>query len=284
LLLDGSDAIPANFLVAALLANTLRSPHLQFMRSSFNYRLTRLKRGTIAGLAMLSSRFDPILKTNAPLSRIEYPGDEESNTLVVFLPGIGDLAEDFERRGFIAEMRRHGISADAVAIDAHYGYYASRAIHERITQDVIASARDVGYEQIWLAGVSLGGFGAASYAARHASDLAGLLLFAPYLGGAGLVREIAAAGGARNWQPGSVNDDDIQRNLWAWFKQSLGDAGAGLPVYLGYGERDMFESANALLAELLPDSHVHAIPGGHDWQTWKKLWQLHLPHWKDRLR
>jgi pimeloyl-ACP methyl ester carboxylesterase len=254
------------------------------MRSSFNYRLKRLTRGTLASLALLSPRFDPILKTNTPLMRMEYPGEEESGTLIVFLPGIGDLAEDFERRGFIAEMRRHGITADAVAIDAHYGYYASRAIHERITQDVIASAREAGYEQIWLAGVSLGGFGAASYAARNASDLAGLLLFAPYLGGAGLVREIAAAGGVRSWQPGAVDENDFQRALWTWFKRDLNESGTGLPIYLGYGERDMFESANALLAELLPEKQVHAIPGGHDWQTWKKLWQLHLPNWKGNLR
>jgi pimeloyl-ACP methyl ester carboxylesterase len=254
------------------------------MRSSFNYRFERLKRGTVARLAMLSPRFDPILKTNAPLMRIAYPGEEESTTLIVLLPGIGDLAEDFERRGFIAEMRRHGISADALAIDAHYGYYASRAIHERLTQDVIASAREAGYEHIWLAGISLGGFGAASYAARNAENIAGLLLLAPYLGGAELVREITAAGGAGNWQPGTVNEDDFQRGLWAWFKQNLDDAAAGLPVYLGYGERDMFESAHALLAELLPDRQVHVIPGGHDWQTWKKLWQLHLPNWKDNFR
>src|SRR3569832_2314748 len=110
------------------------------MRSSFNYRFERLKRGMIARMAMLSPRFAALLKTNAPLARIAYPDEEQSTTLIVFLPGIGDLAEDFERRGFIAEMRRHGIKADALAIDAHYGYYASRAIHDRLTQDVIASA------------------------------------------------------------------------------------------------------------------------------------------------
>ena len=96
------------------------------MRSSFNYRFERLKRSTIARLAMLSPRFDPILKTNASLMRIAYPGEEESTTLIVFLPGIGDLAEDFERRGLIGEIQRHGISADALAIDAHYGYEPPR--------------------------------------------------------------------------------------------------------------------------------------------------------------
>ena len=253
------------------------------MRSDFNYRLRKLKRATVARLALLSPRFDPLLKTDTPLARMDYPGDEETRHLIVFLPGIGDLAEDFERRGFISEMRRHGISADAVAIDAHYGYYASRAIHARITEDVVSSAREAGYENIWLAGISLGGFGAASYAARHASDIAGLLLFAPYLGDAPLIREIAAAGGIRHWEPGRVDEGDYQRAVWVWFRQEFAGMESELPVYLGYGRRDWFEDAHSLLAELLPQQQVYSIPGGHDWPTWQKLWQALLPDWKGAL-
>lgn len=254
------------------------------MHSRLDYRLRKLKRGAVAKLAMLSSRFDPLLKTNTPLVRMEYPGEVQTKSLIVFLPGIGDLAEDFERRGFIEDMRRHGIAADAVAIDAHYGYYASRAIHERITEDVIASARLAGYERIWLAGVSLGGFGAASYAARHSSEIAGLLLFAPYLGEGALVREIVTAGGLKSWKPGDVNEADYQRSLWTWLKENFVHKSSDLPIYLGYGHKDWFATANALLATHLPDTQVRSIPGGHDWRTWKLLWRGFLPDWKDRLR
>ena len=75
------------------------------MPSDFNYRLRKLKRATVARLALLSPRFDPLLKTDAPLERMDYPGAEETHDLIVFLPGIGDLAEDFERRGFIGDRR-----------------------------------------------------------------------------------------------------------------------------------------------------------------------------------
>lgn len=214
---------------------------------------------------------------------MEYRAAERSNSLIIFLPGIDDLAEDFERRGFIDDMRRHGITADAVAVDAHYGYYASRAIHSRITEDVVVSARDAGYEQIWLAGISLGGFGAASYAALHSSHISGLLLFAPYLGGAKIVREISTAGGASLWQPGTVDTGDYQRALWAWLKQTLAENNSNLPIYLGYGERDMFRNANALLAGLLPTDQVYSIPGGHNWRTWRQLWQMVLPQWKTAI-
>jgi pimeloyl-ACP methyl ester carboxylesterase len=243
------------------------------MRSPLRYRLKRLKRSVLAKMAVVSPRFLPLLATPAPLVKMEYRGSEQSKTLIIFLPGIDDLAEDFERRGFIDDMRRHGIAADAVAIDAHYGYYAARVIHERMTDDVLASARAAGYEKIWLAGVSLGGFGAASYASRNVSQVTGLILLAPYLGGAALIREIAGAGGMKNWEPGNVSQDDYQRALWKWFKHHFTNDTPALRIYLGCGTRDMFARAHALLAEVLPEEQVFVIPGGHNWRVWKMIWQ-----------
>jgi pimeloyl-ACP methyl ester carboxylesterase len=234
-------------------------------------------------MALLSPRFNRLLKSNEPLLAIIHRGSPDTKSLIIFLPGIDDVAEDFERRGFIEDMRRHGIAADAVAVDAHYGYYASRAIHARIAEDVIAAARSSGYEQIWLAGISLGGFGAATYAALNASHIDGLLLFAPYLGDSRLVHEITSAGGVRTWEPGVVLENDYQRNLWAWIKSNDAKRGlelpTDLPIYLGYGQSDRFEPAHALLAALLPASRVYAIPGGHDWRTWKHIWKMILPEW-----
>lgn len=175
-------------------------------------------------------------------------------------------------------MHRHGMAVDAIAVDAHYGYYASRAIHSRITEDLISSARLAGYERVWLAGISLGGFGAVTYAALNASHVAGLLLFAPYLGKPDLIREIESAGGIGNWEPGEISQDDYSRTLWAWLKNNAGRDDA-LPIYLGYGKSDMFERAHAMLAELLPENRVHCIPGGHDWPTWQQLWRSMLPEW-----
>jgi pimeloyl-ACP methyl ester carboxylesterase len=246
------------------------------MQSMFEYRIRRLQRSALAKLALAAPRLAPLLKMPVPLARKEYSGDGTGKTLIVFLPGIDDVAEDFERRGFIDDLRRHGVAADAVALDAHYGYYAKRVIHERMADDVIHQARATGYERIWLAGVSLGGFGAASYAARYPSHVDGLLLFAPYLGGNALIREIAAAGGMATWEPGSVAEGDHQRALWAWFKRHFSHGKPGLPIYLGYGMKDRFAPANALLAAALPQGRVFPVPGGHDWKCWKRIWQLFL--------
>ncbi len=254
------------------------------MHSVLDYRLKRLKRGSFAKLMLLSRRVGQLLHSSVPLAKLEYRGKTQNKNLMIFLPGIDDVAEDFERRGFINALQEQNIAIDAVAVDAHVGYYASREIHGRITDDIIVSARESGYEQIWLAGVSLGGFGAASYAARHASHVSGLLLLAPYLGGRELVREIASAGGVGNWEPSAIRDDDYQRALWAWFKRRSENDQAALPIYLGYGNRDMFERANTLLADALPRAKVFSIPGGHDWRTWKQLWHMFLEEWKSTLR
>lgn len=252
------------------------------MLSLLSYRLKRLTRGVLAKLFLLAPKFGALPAAPVPLMKIEYAGRKKNRTLIIFLPGIGDIAEDFERRGFIHEMRREGIAADAVAVDAHYGYYAKKAILERITDDVIDAAHTAGYEEIWLAGVSLGGFGAASYAARHASRISGIVLFAPYLGDKALIREIFDAGGVKRWEPGHVAQNDFQRSLWAWIKQHVQECEPALQIYVGYGTRDMFAHANSLLAEVLPRERVFAIPGQHDWRTWKQIWRMFLVQWTKR--
>jgi len=253
------------------------------MPYSLPYRLKRWKRAALARLTLMSPRFSPLLGVPAPLRKIEFHSGMQHKSLIIFLPGIDDLAEDFEKQGVFEDMRHHQLKADAVVLDAHYGYYAARVIHERINDDVIKTARDAGYKHIWLAGISMGGFGAASYAARHASQISGLLLFAPYLGHPALISEIAAAGGIRHWEPGHVSKDDYPRSVWAWFKHALSVEAAMPKIYLGYGKQDMFSRAHSLLEEALPENQVISIAGGHDWPTWKKIWKMLLTNGKFSL-
>lgn len=253
------------------------------MLSLISYRLRRLNRSLRARFSLLAPDSGALSASPVPLMKLEYSGLRRNRTLIVFLPGIDDLAEDFERKGFVHELRRQGVPADAIAVDAHFGYYATRALFERITDDVIRSAHANGYEEIWLVGISLGGFGAASYAARHSDRITGLLLLAPYLGGKDLISELRQAGSVRNWEPGHVPPTDFQRNLWAWFRRLFSEPRPELHIYVGYGTSDAFARANALLAAELPQERVFAIPGRHDWQTWKQLWRMFLTQWaRDR--
>ena len=44
----------------------------------------------------------------------------------------------------------------------------------------------------------------------------------------------------------------------------------------GYGENDQFASANRLLAPVLPRERVFTTGGGHDWRTWRRLWEMFI--------
>lgn len=226
-----------------------------------------------ATLGLMSPRFHGLLPTGETFDRIDFRWKRDGEHLMVFLPGIGDLAQDFVRRGFVDAVRRHGVVAGSVVLDAHYGYYASRALHGLLRDDVIEAAHREGFRSVWMTGISLGGFGAASFAAAHPDRVAGLLLLAPYLGDASLIREIRMAGGARHWEPGAIAEDDYPRRLWAWLKREHSGEPASIPIYLGYGKSDRFAQAHHLLAELLPKENVCALPGGHDWKTWDRLWR-----------
>jgi pimeloyl-ACP methyl ester carboxylesterase len=250
-----------------------------YVLTKFSYWIRRMNRRLRAHFSLVRL---PLLRATTPIVGLEYRTGSATDRLIVFLPGISDLAEDFGHRGFVKALRRHHSATDAIALDAHFGYYSARNILQRLTDDVIASAHAAGYRKLWLVGISMGGFGAACYAARHAGAVEGIVLLAPYLGGGVLAKEIARAGGVRQWHPGHVKDTDYARHLWAWIKawtEQRPDA-SGMPkIYLGYGSADRFASANRLLGEVLPEDHVFVVPGGHNWRTWERIWNLFLERW-----
>lgn len=239
---------------------------------AFGRHLERFRRALVWRLALLHPRgVDLLPAAQAPMPRHEYAGDGSGQDLIICLPGIGDVGLDFEAHGFVEAAKRGVPGSDLLAVDAHLGYYLRGEFHERLTQDVIEPGRR-GYQRLWLAGISLGGFGALSYAERHLGQIDGLILFAPYLGEPTLVGEIARAGGLAHWEPGEVAPGDHGRRVWRWLKQERASAPPRLPIYLGYGARDKFAPAHRLLAKVLSPEQVFMMPGGHDWLTWKQLW------------
>jgi pimeloyl-ACP methyl ester carboxylesterase len=202
--------------------------------------------------------------------------------LLVFLPGIGDLMEDYELNGFLMAAKERRAAADLVLVDAHYGYYANRTILDRLREDVIDPAKRRGYDEIWLVGISLGGLGALLYATRNPGHITGLVLLAPFLGPSAVIEEIARAGGLKAWNPEGIADtladDDYQRPLWRWLKEHAAHSQASTRpvIHLAYGEHDRFAPAHRLLAEILPPGQVLSVRGGHDWTTWNRLWQALL--------
>ncbi len=145
-------------------------------------------------------------------------------------------------------------------------------IVDRLREDVIGPARQH-YDRIWLVGISIGGTGSLLYASQHPEDLAGVAVFAPYLGEDAVIDEVAAAGSLAAWQaPKILAPDDFQHRLWIWL-QSTKKEPARFPLYIGWGEKDSFARANGLLARELPKEHIFTAPGGHEWKAWKALWE-----------
>ena len=121
----------------------------------YRHRLRRLKRSLLCGLVRRYPRLDALLPAVAPVNvrRVCFEGHPE---LIVFLPGIGDVLEDFELNGFADAVRESSTPADLVVADVHFGYYARASVLERLREDVIEPAKSC-YTTISLAGISLGG-------------------------------------------------------------------------------------------------------------------------------
>jgi len=213
----------------------------------------------------------------APLPVQYYEsGNGPSSTLLVLLPGIHDPIEEFETHGFIDAVHQSEQHCDLVSVDAHYGYYDAGTIIERLHQDVIIPARQTGYSDIKLIGISLGGYGALLYANRHPSEVNTLVLLAPFLGSETLINSITAAKGLEHWLPDDTDDEKSMQDIWMQRKENSVSTTQFPELYLGYGSADKFRQAHALLASTLPDDHVFTVEGRHNWTSWKQLWKQML--------
>ena len=242
-----------------------------------------LLRGALAGSVGLT--LGPLLSgcqwlprtPTVPMPTLALPGrcPGPAPVLLVMLPGAYSAPEEFIDEGFVAALQAQGVAADVRIADAHLGYLRKRSVLDRLHQDVLLPARVAGYRRIWLVGISLGGFVALGYAARHAGMVEGVVALAPYLGRPERLRQIADAGGPLAWraEARAQEPDDLEFDLWQWL--AAPPAGAP-PVYLGYGTEDRLADGHRLLAPLLPRERVSTVQGGHDWPPWRALWQAWL--------
>jgi pimeloyl-ACP methyl ester carboxylesterase len=212
-----------------------------------------------------------IPRTVVPLHTVPYEQTPHKERLLIYLPGKGDSISVLQANGLIDSIRVYAPSFDIVAADANFGYYANRTLHERITDDLIKPAHIRGYRHIWFIGNSLGGFGSQMYASRHPGVIEGMILLGPYTTSNGPIREIVKAGGLASWSiPARVKDDDWERSLWRWHKECANGTPGCPEVYIAYGINDRFAPGIRLLEKTLPEGHVIALDGGHDWPVWKE--------------
>ena len=200
------------------------------------------------------------------------PNVAGNRAALVILPGAKDSPQDFFDYGFVRALRERNLPIDIVAVDAHVDYYLEGNVIEKLRLDIVSSLHKKGYDRIWFLGISLGGSGALSYAREYPSKVEGIILLAPFLGVRGTIAEVVRAGGLNSWKPGDIEPEDKERDLLAWLKACSCSSDQLPRIYLGYGTEDRYAPASELLAERLPQEQVLAMNGGHDWQTWRALW------------
>jgi hypothetical protein len=207
------------------------------------------------------------------LPRANTQGATQSETLIVFLPGAQEVPQDIVSEGFVEQVRARNIDADVMVIDSHIGYFLRRNFDVRIRSDIIEPARQKGYQSIWLAGISLGGFGSLMYPFIYPNEIDGVIAMAPFIASNSVLEEVIADGGLAKWRPQEpLEKDDYQRALLKWLK-GYGDAKEKRPkLYIGYGSKDGLPQFEKVMGDILPREQRLAAPGGHDWPPWKQMW------------
>ena len=201
--------------------------------------------------------------------------------LIALLSGTYSEPEDFVREGFPEAVRAHGIDADLVMAEVRAAWFADGSIVRRISESVVQPAKARGHERVWLAGVSLGGLAALSYAARHEEDVAGIVLISPYPATRDVLREMEAAGGLGEWKPVIPPEGDLEREAWLWLAQR---EDGGPPVHCYFASGDRFAEGQRRMAGAIAPDRVRELPGGHDWKAWRALWDAFLANGKGDLR
>jgi pimeloyl-ACP methyl ester carboxylesterase len=232
-----------------------------------------MKRFLLLLLALLPSCAYIPRPTSTPV-RKQLSGNGSGDEMVVFLPGRWSLAEEFEREGILEIARKKWPDARLVAPDLHIGYYKNQTMTRRLHEDVIQPARQSGVKTIRLVGVSMGGMGALVYDLEHPGEIAEIHLLSPYLGEEEALAEISAADGLAKWNPGTPRAEDFSRRLWVDLRTKWLEKGDHPTVHLGCGTEDRLASSNRMFAkEFLNESDQTWIAGGHDWPTWRSLFE-----------
>ena len=249
------------------------TPRSFMPRNVMAHRLARLAFVAAALLALGGCL--PTRDAGEPIATQLIAAQQPGQRLVVVLPGRADDLDALRRSGMAEAIQGAWPDADVLLAEVTLGDYMRGDAPERLHAEVIVPARERGrYREVWLAGASMGGMGTLMYDRLYPGEMDGLVLLAPYLGDAKLVKEIADAGGVAQWEAGppqAADTDGWQRELWRHIQRMSRDPGQAGRIWLAYGDRDRLRKAFPQLIPALPQDQVLVREGGHTWTVWSPL-------------
>ena len=230
---------------------------------------------------LLTSSSCSLMRSSREAMATSVMVDERRSCVLVLLPGLGDSPERFREHGFAEAVGQSQAPCDVVALDSHFGYYRDAVLVDRVVEEVLAPFR-ARYEQTWLVGVSLGGYGAALIADARPDLVDGVVLISPFLGIPRTIRpfieRVEAAGGLSQYAGPFASRGNPRRHfmevepLWSWLAgRARGEKGPRLVI--AWGTADGFSWKHRVVGAGLDPQDVVQLEGGHTWGTFAALWR-----------
>jgi enterochelin esterase-like enzyme len=181
------------------------------------------------------------------------------------VPGI---AAEMLRAGsigaFAIAMPSDGLWGDGSGYVAHREHNAESWIMDDVPACVRAVCPDVG-GRLFLAGQSMGGFGALRLGAKYASRVAGISAHSPVTCLADLMQHVEQP--LSEFQAAGLRDTDIVY----WMRRHRAHLP---PVRIDCGSGDALLKSNRALHNALQKNRIvhdyEERPGGHDWVYWRR--------------
>lgn len=233
---------------------------------------------------------------------LEYGHSDTAKCLVVLVPDIevsGESANALERNGFIEALHRERLSINVIAADAvrfseSSEYFFGGGAVSHLRDDILTPVRASQHSQhVWLIGISAGGFAALRTAAELEGEIDGIVAIEPFLRSPpGTIKAVERAGGLSTWQATAkapfTNSTQFDQ-LWRWLKERAAKPEQSPALFVGWAipeepankqtvERPLDAPVNgdALLGKALPQYRAFTVEGGHNFTSWKALFERFL--------
>lgn len=182
------------------------------------------------------------------------------------VPGIAiEMIKDGSIVPFAIAMPSDGLWGDGSGYLVHRELDAESWIIDDVPACVRAMCPELHTERIFLAGQSMGGFGALRLGAKYAARVAGISAHSPVTRLADLMQHVEEP--LREYQAAGKRDTDI---LY-WMRRNRAQLP---PIRIDCGKEDaLLDSNRALHKTLLRDRIAHSYeehPGAHDWVYWQQ--------------